>query len=53
MKLKLQNLIHDINGATAIEYSLLIAGIGVVVFAALEILGVGLANVFTTVASAM
>ena len=45
--------IRDENGATAIEYGLIAAGIAVVIIAAVQSVGVNLTGTFTSVASAI
>ena len=46
-------LINDTRGATAIEYGLIVALIGLACIIAFQMLGLDLADVFTTVASGM
>ena len=45
--------IRDENGATAIEYGLIAAGIAVVIIAAVQSVGVNLTGTFTSVANAI
>jgi pilus assembly protein Flp/PilA len=45
--------LRDENGATAIEYGLIAAGIAVVIIAAVQSVGVNLNGTFTSVASAV
>lgn len=47
------SFLRDENGATAIEYGLIAAGIAVVIIAAVQTVGVNLSGTFTTVASAI
>jgi pilus assembly protein Flp/PilA len=47
----LLRLIHDRNGATAIEYGLIAALISVVIIAAVTLVGTRLTSTFSTVAS--
>lgn len=46
---KLHAFRNDVSGATAIEYGLIAAGIGLVVLAAAQILGGQLETLFTTI----
>lgn len=48
MKLLLKCFCNDSNGAAAIEYGLIAAGIGVTLFVTLSLLGVDLSDVFTS-----
>lgn len=50
---KLNNLLQDERGATAIEYGLLLALISMVMLGVLNSLGFSLASVFTTISAAM
>ena len=45
----LRGLLRDDNGATAIEYGLIAALIGVVIIAAVTLVGTNLTSMFTTV----
>jgi pilus assembly protein Flp/PilA len=45
--------LRDENGATAIEYGLIAAGIAVVIIAAVQTVGVNLNGTFNSVASAV
>jgi pilus assembly protein Flp/PilA len=45
--------IPDENGATAIEYGLIAAGIAVVIIAAVQSVGVNVSGTFSSVASAI
>ena len=45
--------IRDENGATAIEYGLIAAGIAVVIIAAVQSVGVNVSGTFSSVASAI
>jgi len=47
----LRNLLRDESGATAIEYGLIAALIGVVIIAAVTLVGTNLTTMFTTVGS--
>jgi pilus assembly protein Flp/PilA len=47
------NFLRDENGATAIEYGLIAAGIAVVIIAAVQSVGTNLSGTFTTVANAI
>ncbi len=49
----LSTLARDTNGATAIEYGLLAALLGVALITAMQSLGNSLTNTFTTVSSKM
>ncbi|MEE9545375.1 MAG: Flp family type IVb pilin [Rhodospirillales bacterium] len=51
IKAKLKRLIEDERGATAIEYVLIVAFIGLVLIVALGALGTDLSNVFNQVAN--
>lgn len=46
---KLRAFKSDVSGATAIEYGLIAAGIGLVVLAAAQLLGEQLETLFTTI----
>jgi pilus assembly protein Flp/PilA len=50
---RIKQFIHDDNGATAIEYGLIAAGISVAIIAAVTALGGNLDTTFTTVAGAL
>jgi pilus assembly protein Flp/PilA len=50
---KIMNFLRDENGATAIEYGLIAAGIAVVIIAAVQTVGVNLSGTFTSVAAAI
>ena len=49
----IRKFLRDENGATAIEYGLIAAGIAVVIIAAVQTVGVNLNGTFTSVASAV
>jgi pilus assembly protein Flp/PilA len=51
--LNILKFIRDENGATAIEYGLIAAGIAVVIIAAVQSVGVNLKGTFNSVASAI
>jgi pilus assembly protein Flp/PilA len=51
--MRLQTLIRDERGATAIEYGLIAALIAVASIIAFQMLGLNLANIFTTIANAL
>jgi len=51
--MRLQALLQDRRGATAIEYGLIAALISVACIVAFQMLGLNLANIFTTIANAM
>ncbi len=51
IKAKLKRLIKDERGATAIEYVLIVAFIGLVLIVALGALGIDLSHVFNQVAN--
>jgi len=53
MKNLFVNFLRNENGATAIEYGLIAAGIAVVIIAAVQLVGTNLAATFTTVAGAV
>jgi pilus assembly protein Flp/PilA len=53
MKNLLVNFLRNENGATAIEYGLIAAGIAVVIIAAVQLIGVNLTGTFNSVASAV
>lgn len=53
MKLYFRKFLNHESGATAVEYALLCGGIGLVVFAALSILGGNLSDVFSTLSEAL
>lgn len=50
---KLKNFYADIIGATAVEYSLIAAGIGLAIFGILSALGVDIAGALTNVDNAI
>ena len=50
---KLMNFFRDEEGATAVEYGLLVALIAVVIIAAVTLLGNRLANIFNEAADAI
>lgn len=50
---KFLNFLRDENGATAIEYGLIAAGIAVVIIAAVQSVGVNLQGTFNSVAAAI
>ncbi len=49
----LKTLMKDEEGATAVEYGLMVALIAIVIIAAVTILGTGLSTKFSTVASSV
>ncbi len=49
----IQNFLTDDNGATAIEYGLIAAGIAVAIIAVVQGLGTNLSNTFSSVSSAI
>lgn len=49
----LRTFLRDDNGATAIEYGLIAAGIAVVIIGAVQAVGTALNTTFTSVASAV
>lgn len=49
----LRKTYHDINGATAIEYTLIAAGISVVVLAAVVLIGDSVNNMFNNVTNGL
>ena len=49
----LEKLRDDENGATAIEYGLIAAGIAVVIIGAISLAGGALANTFNTIATSL
>ena len=51
MKTALMNLVRDEDGATLVEYGLLLALIAVVAIGALTMLGTNVSKMFSTVAS--
>lgn len=51
--MKLARLFGDESGATAIEYGLIAALIAVACIMAFQTLGLNLANIFTTISTAM
>jgi pilus assembly protein Flp/PilA len=53
MKMIVWNFLRDENGATAIEYGLIAAGISVVIIAAVQTLGTNLKGTFTTIGAAV
>lgn len=53
MRNLLRNFVKDENGATAIEYGLLAAGIAVAIIAVVQGLGTNLNNTFTSVSGAL
>ncbi|HKD22807.1 MAG TPA: Flp family type IVb pilin [Rhizomicrobium sp.] len=50
---KIWNFIRDENGATAIEYGLIAAGIAVVIIGAVQAVGTSLNTTFQSVAAAV
>ena len=50
---KIRKLAADVSGATAIEYGLIAALVGVVLIGALTLLGPQLSNLFNTVTNAL
>ncbi len=50
---KLHAFKNDVSGATAIEYGLIAAGIGLVVLAAAQVLGGQLTTLFTTIGAGL
>lgn len=53
MRTLLQRFLRDENGATAIEYGLIAAGISVAIITVVQGLGTKLSNVFTNVTTAL
>lgn len=53
MKLKFKNFIKNSGASTAIEYALIAAGIGVVLFATLAVIGSSLASKFDYLSTTM
>jgi pilus assembly protein Flp/PilA len=53
MKNLFVNFLRNENGATAIEYGLIAAGIAVVIIAAVQLTGTNLSGTFSTVASSV
>ena len=53
MMIKLRNLLKSKNGATAIEYGLIAALIGVVIISSVTALGTSIKAKFTTISSAI
>ena len=53
MMIKLRNLLKSKNGATAIEYGLIAALIGVVIISAVTALGTSIKTQFTTISTAI
>lgn len=51
--LNILKFIRDENGATAIEYGLIAAGIAVVIIAAVQAVGTNVSGTFSSVASAV
>lgn len=51
MNLKFSDFFNHQDGATAIEYSLLAAGIGLVIFGALVILGGDFSEIFSSIST--
>jgi pilus assembly protein Flp/PilA len=49
----LQSMIRDDEGATMVEYGLLIAFIAIVALAAVKVLGTNLSTLFSTVANTL
>jgi pilus assembly protein Flp/PilA len=50
---KILNFLRDENGATAIEYGLIAAGISVVIIGAVKTVGTNLTTTLTTVSTAL
>ncbi len=50
---KIRKLAADVSGATAIEYGLIAALVGVVLIGALTLLGPQLSNLFNTITNAL
>ena len=53
MMIKFRNLLKSKNGATAIEYGLIAALIGVVIIASVTALGTSIKGQFTTISTAI
>ena len=53
MMIKIRNLLKSKNGATAIEYGLIAALIGVVIISAVTALGTSIKTQFTTISTAI
>jgi pilus assembly protein Flp/PilA len=53
MRKLFKNFLADDNGATAIEYGLIAAGIAVVIIAAVQLVGTNLTGTFNSVAAAV
>ncbi len=49
MRSLILRFVHDQSGATAIEYSLIATGIGIVIIAAVNSVGTALDTIFTSV----
>ena len=50
---KIWNFLRDENGATAIEYGLIAAGISVVIIGAVKAVGTSLSTTFSSIATAV
>ena len=50
---KIWNFLRDENGATAIEYGLIAAGISVVIIGAVKSVGTSLSTTFSSIATAV
>jgi pilus assembly protein Flp/PilA len=53
MKNLLARFVKDESGATAIEYALIAAGIGVAIIAAVNALGTSISNKFTSIGASL
>jgi pilus assembly protein Flp/PilA len=53
MTTTLTNMLHDENGATMVEYGLLIAFVAIVALVGIKLLGTGLSTLFTNVAGSL
>lgn len=53
MKLNFYKFLSGKSGATAVEYALVAAGIGMVVFGALSVLGGDMSSIFTSLSDAL
>jgi len=53
MKATIKRFVRDESGVTAIEYTLIAAGIAVVIIAAVQLVGTNLTGTFNTVAAAV
>lgn len=51
MKKTIGKFIIDLNGATAVEYALVAAGIGLVLFGVLSVIGTDMADMFGVISA--